>query len=127
MVDASAPFVKARYTSGGGGVLVFQTYSTLQALATAAAQHHCPNVAAQASALGETPEEVANLTAFAREGVQPGITYFLQKFNGDFYNVVRAFRAARMACPMTAQELQPTMQDVEQLKMFLCLDDNTIT
>ena len=79
MVDAGAPFVKATYTLEGDGLLVFQTYSTLQALATAAAQHHYPNVAAQASALGETPEEVANLTAFAREGVQPGITYFLQK------------------------------------------------
>ena len=100
VVDAGAPFVKATYTFGGDGLLVFQTYCTLQALATAAAQHHYPNVAAQASALEETPEEVANLTAFAREGVQPGITYFLQKFNGDFYNVVRAFRAARMACPM---------------------------
>ena len=32
-----------------------------------------------------------------------------------------------MACPMTAQELQPNVQDVEQLKMFPCLDDNTIT
>ena len=28
---------------------------------------------------------------------------------------------------MTAQELQPNVQDVEQLKMFPCLDDNTIT
>ena len=81
MVDAGAPFVKATYTIEGDGLVVFQTYSTLQALATAAAQHHYPNVAAQASALGETPEEVANLTAFSREGVQPGITYFLQKFN----------------------------------------------
>ena len=34
--------------------------------------------------------------------------------------------AVRMACPMTAQELQPTVQDVEQLRMFPCLDDNTI-
>ena len=81
VIDAGAPFVKATYTLEGDGLLVFQTYSTLQALATAAAQHHYPNVAGQASALGETPEEVANLTAFAREGVQPGVTYFLQKFN----------------------------------------------
>ena len=55
MVDAGAPFVKATYTIEGDGLVVFQTYSTLQALATAAAQHHDPNVAAQASALGETP------------------------------------------------------------------------
>ena len=70
MVDAGAPFVKATYTLEGDGFLVFQTYSTLQALVAAAAQHHYRNVAAQESALGETPDEVANLTAFAREGVQ---------------------------------------------------------
>ena len=51
MVDAGAPFVKATYTLEGDGLPVFQS---LQALATAAAaQHHFPNVAAQASALGE--------------------------------------------------------------------------
>ena len=81
VVDAGAPFVKATYNMEGDGLLVFQAYSTLQALATAAAQHHYPNVAAQVSALGETPGEVANLTALARDGVQPGINYFLMKFN----------------------------------------------
>ena len=126
VVDAGAPFVKATYSLEEDGLLVFQTYSTCK-LWPLLLLNTTTLVAAQAPALGETPEEVASLTAFAREGVQPGITYFLQKFNGDFYNVVRAFRAARMACPMTAQELQPTVQDVEQLKMFPCLDDNTIT
>ena len=100
MVDAGAPFVKATYTIAieGDGLVVFQTYSTLQALATAAAQHHYPNVAAQASALGETPEEVANLTAFAREGVQPGITYSLQKFNATAITAT-----SKMSCEPSGQ------------------------
>ena len=79
------------------GLLIFSTYTTLQALATAAAQRHYPTVVAQRLSLGATPAEVAELRALAREGVQPGINYFSKKFNNHFYNVVRAFRAARMA------------------------------
>lgn len=126
VVDAGEPFVKATYNLEGDGVLVFHAYSTLQALSAAAAQRHYPNVAAQASALGNTPAEVDELVTLARNGVQPGINYFLQKFNTDLYDIVRAFRAARMACPTTVQELHPHPQDVQQLRQFPFLDDDAI-
>ena len=61
-----------------------------------------------------------------RDGVQHGINYFLMKFNTDFYPVVRAFRAARTACPTAVQELRPTPQDVEELRRFPFLDDDGI-
>ena len=47
VVDASKPFVKTTYNLEGEGLLVFSTYTTLQALATAAAQCHYPNIVAQ--------------------------------------------------------------------------------
>ena len=124
VVDASKPFVKATYNLKGDGLRGFSTYTTLQAVATAAAQHHYPNVVAQSLSLGATPAEVAELRALAREGVQPGINYFLKKFNNDFYNVVRVFQAARMACPSAVQDLRPSPEDVEQLCRLPFLDDD---
>ncbi len=126
VVDAGEPFVKATYSLEGDGLLVFRAYSTLQALATAAAQRHYPNVAAQATALGATPEEVAALRAMAVNGVKPGINYFLQKFNVQFYQTVRAFRSARLACPVTVQGLNPTPDRVNDLRLFPFLDDDGV-
>ena len=42
VVDAGEPFLKATYNLEGDGLLVFSTYTTLQALATAATQCHYP-------------------------------------------------------------------------------------
>ena len=82
VVDAGKPFVKATHNLEGDLLLVFSAYTTL--LATAAAQCHYPNVVAQSLSLGATPAKVAELRALAREGVQPGINYFLKKFNNGF-------------------------------------------
>ena len=96
VIDIGEPFVKATYIPEGDGLLVFSAYSTLQALSTAAAQRNYPNVAAQAHALAASAEGEAALQQHARACVRPGIDYFLQKFTLPFYEVVRAFKAARM-------------------------------
>lgn len=128
VVDAGEPFVKATYVLEGDGLLVFSTYSALQALSTAAGQRHYPNVTAMAQQLSNTPQEAAQLKRIARDAVEPGIAYFLRKFNVQFHDVVRAFKAARMACPTKVQELKPTAADVEQLRLFKLFNkDDTIT
>ncbi len=124
VIDAGEPFVKATYNLEGDGLLVFNAYSILQGLSTAAAQRHYPNVAAQAKTLGTTPEEVATLSTHARQGVEPGIHYFLRKFNVQFYDVVRAFKAARFACPVKVQELKPQPECLETLRLFPFLNDD---
>ena len=71
--------------------------------------------------------EVPTLQQHGRACVRPGIDYFLQKFNLRFYKVVRAFKAARYACPMRIQELQPAPAELDALRSFPFLDnDKTI-
>ena len=44
-----------------------------------------------------------NVTALERRAnacVRPAITWFLRKFNVDFYDVVVTFKAARLFCPV---------------------------
>ena len=60
--------------------------------------------------------------------VEPGIASFLRKFNVQMYNayVVRAFKAARMACPVKVQELHSAPAQVEALREFPILDDDDL-
>ena len=64
----------------------------------------------------------------AWDAVQPGIAFFLQKFNVELYNVVRAFKTARIACPKKVQKLKPSIEVENQLRLFPLLDrDETIS
>ena len=107
-------------------MLIFKAYSVLQSLSTAAGQRQYPNVRAQAQRLGTTEQEVAALRKIGNDGVRPGIDFFLRKFNVELYDVVRAFKAARYACPMKVQELRPTPEEVNALRAFPFLDSNEI-
>ena len=81
-----------------------------------------------AKELSGSPAEKAELKKLAWDAVQPGITFFLQKFNVEFYNVVWAFKTARITCPNKVQELKPSTEDVNQLCLFPLLDrDETIS
>ena len=112
------------YILEGDGLAVFSAYSTLQALSTAAAQRNYPNVAAQAHALAASAEEEAALQRHARACVRPCIDYFLQKFNPQFYKVVRAFKIAHYAGSMRIQEFQPALAELDALWLFPFLDDD---
>lgn len=124
VVDAGKPFVQATYALEGDGLLVFSAYATLQGLSTAAHQRHYPNVDAQAQKLADSPQEEANLQQHARACVRPGVDFFVQKFNVQFYRAVRAFKAARYACPQKVQQLKPTAVDVNALREFPFLDSD---
>ena len=69
-----------------------------------------------------------NVTALERSAkacVEPAITWFLRKFNVDLYDVVVAFKAARLFCPVRIQWLKPTNALVESLRAFPFLDSDT--
>ena len=108
--------------------MVFRAYSVLQVVSEAAGRRYYPNVDAMAKELSGSPAEKAEWEKIAWNAVQPGITFFLQKFNVELYDVVRAFKAARIACPNKVQELKPSIEDVNQLRLFPLLDrDETIS
>ena len=59
-----------------------------------------------------------NVTALERSAkacVEPAIKWFPRKFNVDLYDVVVAFKAARLFCPVRIQWLKPTNALVESL------------
>ena len=67
-----------------------------------------------------------NVTALERSAkayVEPAITWF--PFNVDLYDVVVAFKAFRLFCPVRIQWLKPTNALVESLRAFPFLDSDT--
>ena len=50
--------------------------------------------------------------------------YFLEKVNVQFYDVMYAFRAARLCCPVQVQGLRPSLESLEMLRKFPFLDDD---
>ena len=102
IVDVGHHFVTATYYLEGGGPLVFSCYEKLQAVAEACRVPHFSNVCAVSTA---TPTEdptqnVATLEQRARARVDPAIQWFLQKFNVQLYDLVEAFKAARIMGPV---------------------------
>ena len=88
-----------------------------------------PNVRAIATidAEEDLDQNVTALERSAKACVEPAIKWFLRKFNVDLYDVVVAFKAARLFCPVRIQWLKPTNALVESLRAFPFLDSDAIT
>ena len=117
-IDVGENFVKATYFLEGDGPLVFACYEKLSAVSL--------KVRAIAIAIAEE-DPCQNVTALERRAnacVRPAITWFLRKFNVDFYDVVVTFKAARLFCPVRIQWLKPTNALVESLRAFRFLDSD---
>ena len=111
--------MKATYFLEGDGPLVFACYEKLSAVSL--------KVRAIAIAIAEE-DPCQNVTALERRAnacVTPEITWFLRKFNVDFYDVVVTFKAARLFCPVRIQWLKPTNALVDSLRAFPFLDSDT--
>ena len=91
-------------------------------------QMHFPNLHAIATDVAaSTPDvTVAWTENYGRPSVRGAVHGFIQKFNVHFYTVMRAFKAARLMCPVTVQTLSPTPADVQQLRVFPFLDDDAV-
>ena len=71
--------------------------------------------------------DVQVLKAWAKARVQPGITWFLHKFNVQLLPMVQVFRYVRYFCPVQVQMLQPNAEAIEELRCLPFLDDAIIT
>ncbi|CAH3150240.1 unnamed protein product [Pocillopora meandrina] len=58
------------------------------------------------------------LVAQAKACINPGFRFYQQKFHVQFHNIVRAFKAARLCCPIQVQALHSTAASVQELKQF---------
>ena len=115
------PLVKATYALEGDGPLVFSCFERLQTVANACQVPHFRNVHAVAVVItaGDPTKNVAALEQEAKRSVEPGIQWFLRKFNSDLYNKLSAFKAARIMCLEATQWLQPTPATVHGLDYFI--------
>ena len=66
------------------------------------------------------------LVAQAKACINPGFRFYQQKFNVQFHNIVRAFKAARLCCPIQVQALHPTAASVQELKQFSFITDTEV-
>ncbi|KAK3742871.1 hypothetical protein QZH41_007769 [Actinostola sp. cb2023] len=126
-VDGGNHFVSATYYLEGDGPLVFSCYERLATVSHSVALANYPNVegVARRQANGNVP--VFNqLVARAKACINPGLQFYQRKFSQEFYDIVRAFRSARLCCPVQVQQLHPTVASVEELRKFSFLDDDGI-
>ena len=123
-IDVGEHFVKVTYFLEGGGPLVFAFYEKLSAVSQFCEAPHFPKVRANAE---EDPGlNVAALEQRAKACVEPEITWFARKFNVDLYDLLVAFKDARLFCPVSIQWLRPPNASVESLRAFAFLDSDAI-
>ena len=124
MIDAGKHFVQATFYLEGDGPLVFTCYERLSALAHAIATESYPNTEAKARQhAGRNMALYNQIVAQAKACINPGFRFYQQKFSVQFHNIVRAFKAARLCCPIQVQALHPTAASVQELKQFSFITD----
>eukprot|EP00112_Aurelia_sp_Birch-Aquarium-sp1_P014586 Seg3162.1 transcript_id=Seg3162.1/GoldUCD/mRNA.D3Y31 product="hypothetical protein" protein_id=Seg3162.1/GoldUCD/D3Y31 len=126
-IDGGKSFVTTTYYLEGEGPLVLTCYQQLTALAQAVGIGSYPNSHAVALERANGDQVLFNqFMAQAKSCIRPGFLYYLEKFNVEFHDVVRAFRGARLCCPVQVQSLNPTADSLQLLRNFPFLDDDTI-
>ena len=91
------------------------------------AVEHYPNTTAVAREIaGGNAVTYNQLMTQAKACIQPGLNFYQQKFSVQFRTTVRAFKVARLCCPMQVQNLNPTAASVEEFRNFPFLDNDTI-
>ena len=129
VVDAGEP---STYILEGDGPLAFQAYE-IQKLYAVIASKHFPItlvVAQQLSSVNSTQAaqhaNTQQLLTYATACVEPGFTYFMDKFNGDLCLQVNCFKAARMFSPVKMSEMQVVSSNVDELASFPFLNNPNI-
>ena len=120
LIDAGVHFVNASYYLEGDGPLIFSCYERLSAVSHAVAVDHYPNTSAVAreTVVGDAAL-YSQLILQAKACIKPGLQFYQQKFSGQFHAIVRAFKAARLCCPVQVQSLKPTAESLEESELPL--------
>ena len=104
MVDAGVHFVSATYYLEGDEPQIFTCYERLSAVAHAVGVGHYPYTLAIAREIANGDAALQTRPADqAKACIQPGLTFFQEKFSVRFRTTVREFKAARLCCPILVQ------------------------
>ena len=128
IVDDGIHFVKSTYSLEGDGPLIFSCYEHIPAVAQAVGVGHYPCTLAVAREIAHSDAATlqARLIDQAKACIQPGLNFFQENFSFQFRNIVRAFKVARLCCPVQVQLLMPNAAALQEFKNIPFVDDNTI-
>ena len=127
LIDGGRSFFTTTYNLEGDGPLIFTCYQHLTALAQAVQLGVYPNCTALSHERANGNQVLFNqFLERAKSCIKPGFQYYLDKVNIQFYDIIQAFRGARLCCPVQIQGLQPTIESLELLRKFPFLDDDAI-
>ena len=102
-------------------------YERLSSVSRAIAVDSYPNTLAVARQIADGDDALCTqLVAQAKSCIQPGLQFYQEKFSGQFYEIVRAFKAARLSCPIKVQSLNPTAASRQELRNFPFITDDII-
>ena len=127
VIDVGEHFVRATYSLEGDGALAFSCYETLSAIEAFIQTLHLPNTQAIIRRLSAgNPTSAQQLLQYAKECVEPGLTYFHQKFTEELSASVGAFKSARLFLPHKICEMKPDASVVDSLQAFPFLNDAAV-
>ena len=127
IVDAGIHFVKSTYSLEGDDPLIFSCYEHIPAVAKAVGVGHYPCTLAVAREIAHGDAALqARLIDHAKACIQSGPNFFQEDFSFQFRNIVRAFKVARLCCPVQVQLLMPNAAALQEFKNVPFEDDNTI-
>ena len=127
IVDVGKQFVQATYSLEGDSPLVFSAFEILSAVNESIGTAHLPNTEAVIRAIaGSNSTASEQLMLYAKNCVKPGLSYYQDRFTGDWSNVVVAFKAGRLFLPGKVSEIKPDAAVIDTLKAFPFLDNSLI-
>ena len=100
-VDGGSHFVTATYYLEGDGPLIFSCYECLPSVSHLVAVDAYPNLEGVASQQANGNLALCNqLVTRTNQCISPGLRIFQRKFSQEFHDLVRAFKSARLCCPV---------------------------
>ena len=125
LIDGGSHFVTATYYLEGDGPLIFSCYERLASVSHSVAVDSYPNLEGVASRQDNGNLALCNLLVTRKKQcISPGLRFFQLKFSQEFHDLVRAFKSARLCCPVQVQNLHPNAASVAELLKFSFLNDD---
>ena len=126
MIDGGLPFVQATYQLEGDDALIFTCFDELNTVYHAIEVANLPNVNRIAQKLANGNQVVEKkLIDYAMSCIKPAHDYFFLKFHNDLQLPLAAFKAAQLFSPAKVKCCKPVAQDVDAVKAFPFLCDNS--
>ena len=108
LFDGGSHFVTATYCLEGDGPLIFSCYERLASVSHSVAVDAYPNLEGVASRQANGNLALCNqLVTRTKQCISPGLRFFQRKFSQEFHDLVRAFKSARLCCPVQVRNLHP--------------------